>query len=242
LSGRARLLAIVGAVAGVLLLLVVAALLFFFPLRTETGVEEETVTAQDVLERAAERMETVSSFRFALEHENGRGELLQGIEMERASGAYVSPDRVEAEVLGRAGPINVRVSFVLLPDESWMTNPLTGRWERTDATPEVLTELVKEMPALMRAAQDPAIVGIERLDGVEVYVVEGRLDSADLAFLVPGAPAGRPLRATAWIGREDPLVHRIEVAGPVTEREPELILRRLRLTDIGADIAIEPPR
>jgi hypothetical protein len=200
-----------------------------------------TPTADEILDQAADRMEALESCGLAREHQKGTTQIVRGVQMETASGMFDVPERLQAEVAGRAGPLNTKITFIVVGNEAWMTNPLTGRFERIDATPEPLARLVTEVPALIRGISGAQITGSDEVDGAEAWVIEADVEAERLTFLVPGAEA-RTVRAKAWIGKEERYLHRLEVSGPLTNREPENILRRLRLSDFDQDFDIQPPR
>ncbi|MPZ98207.1 MAG: LppX_LprAFG lipoprotein [Dehalococcoidia bacterium] len=206
---------------------------------TPTG---EPLTAQEVLDRSAARMEEVESFRFTLEHENGTTEIVRGLSMEHAEGAVGGPESMQVDVRAKAGPLNVDVGIVILPEESWMTNPLTGRWEREAIDIEQIFDPQTGVTSLMRSVTDPALDGEATIDGVRTHVVRAQVDSGDLALFAQGSASGTPLDATAWIGVDDPVVHRVEIRGAITENEAGDLVRRLNLSDFDADIEIAPPR
>ncbi|MDA0366595.1 MAG: LppX_LprAFG lipoprotein [Chloroflexi bacterium] len=208
----------------------------------DDGADLGAVDAPALLESAAARIETARSFRFTLEHENGATAILSGLEMRGAKGEVAGPDELSMTVDAQAGPLSVQVSIVVLPDESWVTNPLTGRWERQDIDVSAFFDPAQGVTALMRGITDAHVTTTDEIGGAQAYVVEATIDSGALALFAQGAPAGTALAATAWIGVDDPLVYRIEITGGITSAEPANLVRRLTLSDWGAAIAISPPR
>lgn len=206
------------------------------------GVDTEGVDAPALLAASAERMEAVQTFRFVLEHEGGRAEIVRGLMMESAEGEVAGPDRMRMDVKARAGPLNVEVGIVVLPEESFITNPITGRWEREAISLEGIFDPSAGAPGLMRSVADARVTGSERIGGVEVYVVEATVDSGELGFFAPEAEAGRALPTRAWIGVDDPLLYRVEIEGAVAPGEADGLLRRLSLSRFDTDIQITPPR
>ena len=204
--------------------------------------ELSVVDARALLLSAADRMEGVESFRFDLTHENGATEIARGLRMERARGEVIGSERLRAEVRARAGPLAVDVEIRIVDGEGWMTNPLTGRWEREDLTLESIFDPVGGVTALMRAASDPRLVGRESVDGVDFYRVEAGVASDDLGLLVPGAEAGRTLVAEALVGVDDPVVRRGLIRGAASAAEDAALVRRLEISGVGEDCAIEAPR
>lgn len=214
----------------------------------DSDFDAPSVDAGTLLLAAAERMDSVERFHFELEHENGFTEIVRGLQMERASGDVAGSDRLRAEVRARFGPLNVETGIVILPDQSWLQNPITGAWERESISIESIFNPSEGVTALMRsiaeraAERGAAVTGSARIDGVETYRVEAEVDSGDLTLFAANAPAGLTLRAVVWVGVDDPLVYRVELHGAATRDEPADLVRRLTLSDFDGDIVIEPPR
>lgn len=234
---RVRPVALLGA-----LLLLLSATAVIAACNGDPDVDIDDVDAEALLVSAAERMEEVESFHFVLTHEGGTAEIVRGLMMESAEGDVAGPDRMQMEVRARAGPLNVTVGIVVLPDASFITNPITGRWERETISLEGIFDPSAGATGLMRSVQDARVVRAERIDGVDVYVVEATVDSGELAFFAPEAEPGRALPTRAWIGVDDPLLHRVEIEGAVAPGEAEDLVRRLSLSQFGADIEIVAPR
>ena len=190
---------------------------------------------------AADRMAGVERFHFVLEHENGTSEIVQGIQMVRAEGDIAGEERLQAEIDGLLGTLSFETGIVVLPDQGWLRNPLTQRWQREEITVSALFDPQQGAVALMRTANAAGLDGPEPVRGVDCWIVEATTDSGELVFF-RGIEAGLTVRARVWIGVEDPLVHRIELIGPISSGELETIVRRLELSNFGQDVDIVPPR
>jgi len=155
----------------------------------------DDMSASELLEASADRMEAVTSFAFALEHENGFTEIVRGLAMEVAEGEVAGPDRMAAELRARVGPINVSVGVIIHPEGAWITNPLTGQWEPEDVSISQLFDPATGVTSLMRDLGDVRITGTEVMGGTETRRLEGTVDSGALATLLPGVAAGREITA-----------------------------------------------
>lgn len=202
----------------------------------------EVVDPAAVLSAAADRMVQSQRFHFLLEHENGGTPIVLGLEMTRAEGDVDGTERLSVDVEAEFGPLGVDVSVIILEDESWITNPLTGRWQREDISVSSVFDAAEGVTALLRSASQPVLAGEERISGVPVYRIDALVESGDLTIFSEDAEAGRSLPASAWIGVEDPLVYRLEVTGPVVPGDDEDIVRRIELSRFDEDVEIEPPR
>ena len=201
----------------------------------------EGVDPEALLQAAAERTDQARSFHFVLEHQNGTTEIVRGLNMERAEGDVVGADQLSVEVRASLGPLNLKIKIIVIGDEAWITNPLTGRWEREDISIEDVFDPARGVTAIMRAAAEPRLAGTETVAGVRTYRVEATVDSGDVTLFGEPRP-GRLLRAEVWIGVDDPLVYRIEIVGGIVPGEPDDLVRRLTLSRFDTEIEIAPPR
>lgn len=206
------------------------------------GTDDTAVDPRQLLESAATRMDGVGSFHFALTQQHGTTTIVRGLEMIAAEGDVAGSDRLRLSVKAKAGPLNVQVGIIILPGASYITNPLTGRWEEETISVSSFFDPASGVTALMRSVTDARIAGTETIDGAQIYRVEAHVDSGALALFAAGAPPGRALTARAWIGADDPLVYRIEIEGAATPEEASELLRRLDLSRFGEDLQITAPR
>jgi hypothetical protein len=206
------------------------------------GNSVEGVDAEAVLAGAAERMDRVEAFHFVLTQENGTTRILMGLELVSAEGDIAGTDRAQMEIRARLGTSNLRLGIVILPEQSYITNPLTGRWQREEVSLAAFFNPEAGVTALMRSVTAASVSRTERIGDIETYRVDATVDSGSLDLFAPDAPAGRPLQARAWIGVEDALVYRIEIEGAVTPEEAENTLRRLDLSRVDQPVEIVAPR
>ena len=194
-----------------------------------------------VVREAADAMEALERFHFLLEHDNGASEIVRGIMMVRAEGAFDGATRMTAEIEGELGPLKFETGIIVLPDESWIRNPLTERWEREDISIDAFFDPHDGLAALLRLVRDPVLEGEERVRGVETYRIAVIAESGDLAIF-PTAEPGLEVSTTLWLGVEDRLIHRVHVTGPISRNESPDIVRRLELSRFGEAVDIAAPR
>jgi len=141
----------------------------------------------------------------------------------------------------KAGALNAEIVVIVLPDEGWITDPFTGRWERERIDVASFFDPADGVIGLMRSIEGGEITGTETLDGVETYRVEAEVPSEQLTLF--GNPReGETIRVVAWIGIDDPLVHRVEAVGGIVPEEPDDLLRRLTFREFDETFDIQAPR
>ena len=185
------------------------------PEPTATATPTATPTPFDpaaVVRESADRMDGVERFHFTLDHENGASEIVRGIMMVYAEGDIDGPQRMRAAVEGALGTLKFETGVIVLPEGSWIQNPIDRSWEREDISIDTLFDPQEGVAGLMRQALNHTLAGREQVGGVETYRIEVTADSGDLAIF-PTATPGFEVRATLWIGVEDLLVYRVDIRG-----------------------------
>jgi hypothetical protein len=199
-------------------------------------------------QQAADAMEAVNSLHFLLEHENGGTPIVLNLNMTRAEGDLVKPDRLRADVEAKAtqlGNANVNVKAVNVGDELMVTNPFNSRQWVTVPGDNRLASIFDPAAgttAALRSVKNPRITGEETINGVKVWRIEGDVDAGELQeALSTVAEPGYTAKGTAWVGQEQPLVYRIRLEGPLGPKDPQNIVRKLDLSNFDENVSIELP-
>jgi hypothetical protein len=212
--------------------------------RPSGSPQAPSVDAAQLARAAADRMEAVTSFRFVVEHERGASPITSGLLMRRAEGETVAPDRLQADIDATApqlGNAAVRVRVVAVGDVSRMTNPFDRtRWMPVPGTAlQELFDPARGTVSALRAATDHVVTGEEVVGGTPCWVVAANVDGGALKAFAPVAQAGYPVRATLWIGKEDPLLHRVRLEGQMGPRDTADVVRVVQLSRFDLPVAIE---
>lgn len=213
---------------------------------TEEPDEEATVeeTPQEFLSSAADALEEVDSFHFLLTHENGGTEIVLDLEMQRAEGDVIVPDRLRAEVEAEAaGGIDVDTTVIAVGEDLFFENPFGGGFVDADFSIQDILDPTQGAVALLRAApEDSEYGGSETIDGEDTLRVVATIDAGQLDRLIPSADDGFPVEVTLWVGKEDRLLRRILILGPLNADEPNDIERLIEISDFNnGDLEIEAP-
>lgn len=208
-----------------------------------TSESAPPVDAAALLERAATRIEATKSYHYVLDFEGGAAPIALGLSMRHAEGVFAGTDNFDAAVLASVGPIDARVGIRAVNGETWITNPLTGLWQKQPLTVAQLFDISSGVTALMRGATDLKAAGSETIEGVSVRRIDGALASERFR-LMPGVPPGQQLRASAWVGVDDDLVRRLEVRGkgaPFAATPDAEGIVRVTLSRFDAPVTLIPP-
>jgi hypothetical protein len=180
---------------------------------------------------------------FTLEQQKGTTVLLPGIEMSKVYGVAEIPDRFRFTVEARGRNTFVETTVVVVEDQAYMTNFLTGRWQTVsrEILPFNFSNLGQTLGGIIEAVQDPAMVGTEKLDHRDAYRIRGTVRSDDLSTLVPSAGEGFDVNLELWVDRSESLLLQVLITGRVVDTDLPDAVRVLTLDDIDVPVDISPP-
>jgi hypothetical protein len=199
--------------------------------------------ADEILPKVVERVGTLKSFHFRLEHENGLSPIPFDMKLRTAEGDIQVPDRMEAKLETDVGGALLRVEVIGIGEEGWMTNPFSHDWQ---ALPEGTTisaifDPAAGIQAVARSLQDVRVADVEKVGGDNTYLLEGQVDSGVLEAAAPIAEPGLTVNVKLWVGIDDYTIRQVRLEGPFAPDEPENIVRILILSKFDEPVSIEPP-
>ena len=193
-----------------------------------------------LLARSGEATGALKTFRFQLEH-NGDGgtPLTDTLTVTEADGTVVSPDGLSVEFAGTLGNFAVRSSLITLGDDSYMTNPLTGAWERVarEVSPLGFFDPQRGIGSMMTEVQSPVLA--EKTNSE--FEIEGALPVEALEPLLGGLTQGTTVNVRLTIDADTLYLKRAILDGRVTAIEPDGVVRTITLSEFNEQVTIETP-
>lgn len=244
-----KLLAIVGAgLAGLL----VAGVAVFLATDSDSGDADGSatavatpatgLTAEALLQQAAQRAGELTSFHFELTHENGSTPLPLNLELTSAEGDVVVPGRLRAEVDAEASGFDVSVDVVGIDDQTWVTNPFTRDWQELPGTNiRDFADPAALVSGLLPSVENPTLGEPESIGGVDTHMITGEIDSGLLQTALGFAEPGRSVTVETWLGQDDLLPRRVRLVGPLSDSESGDVVRQVDLSRFNEPVEIMPP-
>jgi hypothetical protein len=210
------------------------------------GGKGDEPTAAERVSQAAAVFAATSSFHLVYDYANppagGSGLRLTHAEgdVEVSQGVQKGLD---LEVAGTFSGIPLESQLVIVGGESLLKDPLTGVWRELDVeqVPGSFFDLVHSVPLVLRALQEVERAGDEQVSGVATDHLRGKITTTNLASFLGNEKGERLVPVELWIGREDSLIRRIVVTGPVEEGEPDDATHTVELSSYGKSVTIERP-
>jgi hypothetical protein len=199
--------------------------------------------AGETLSRVVDRVATVKSFHFRLEHENGLSSIPLDLKLRTAEGDVQVPGRIQAKLDAEAGGALLRVEVIGIEDKAWMTNPFSREWQELPkgTTISAIFDPAGGIQAVARSLQDVSVDGVENVGGSDTYLLEGKVDSGVLKAAAPIAEPGLTVTVKLWVDVEDYTIRQVRLEGPFAPGEPANIVRILHLSNFDEPVSIEPP-
>ncbi len=205
-------------------------------------------SAGDILEASTEAMRAVSSFHFEMD-------IVASIESEdlalelpvEISGDYLAPDKIKASLKMTVIFLIIETEMVSLGNTQYIKDPETGEWQITVGESSIFMDPGQFVEVELENLSDLKMVGLETLDGVEVYHL-----TATAAEGIYGGGGGE-FQLSMWIRSEDGLVARVVAEGDLNIGEAAggllgdvgdgaaSVTLTATLSNFGEDVAIEAP-
>jgi len=199
--------------------------------------------ADEILPKVVERVGTLKSFHFRLEHETGLSSMPMNLKLKTAEGDVQVPDRMEAKLEADAGGALMRVEVIGIGDQGWMTNPFSHQWQSLPegTTISAIFDPAAGIQAVAGSLQEVRVAGVEKVGGDNTYLLEGQIDSGVLKAAAPIAEPGLTVNVKVWVGVDDYTIRQVRLEGPFAPGEPDNIVRILSLSKFDEPVSIEPP-
>lgn len=202
----------------------------------------ELPSAQQALDNALAAMSEVPQFEFELTHPEGTTSLDGGLDLRRAEGAVITPERLSVKAEANLGRVFVKVDAVVIQGQTWMTNPLTGNWATIapEDSPFSFLDPVRLVTNVLARTTNPAYPASGGLSGGQI-VLNGFVPSEALQPLVGTVIPGVELDVTLSLDSESFLLTSARLTGALQPEDEANFVRLIRFSGFDDELAIEPP-
>ena len=197
---------------------------------------------KEILERSGRVMSSLDTFNFRMYHDVGSLEILEGLLIDRVSGKVVNPDRLSMEFAGSfGGGFAIKSEVITVGDQTYMTNPLTGNWEASDASisPVGFFSPTRGIAEMMAQTENAKLLDDGASDGA--FRLSGTLPTTALAPLVGETLTDRTVDLEFKIDTSTDYLVEVRFTGAVTPSDVEDAERVIVLSFFNEDVVIEPP-
>ena len=205
----------------------------------------EELTGELVLEHASERWDETDSLHFMLETEGDTFlDSDRSIRLDSGEGDLARPASVEATARVSVTLTSVNVNIIVIEDDAYMTNLISGDWEQAPEdfsyNPALLFDDEDGLGPIMEDIEDPELVGTESVDGRTAHNVTGTLTGDQIEDITAGSIEGGAIDVSIWIAEDNYDVLRLHLTSPGSEDVDETTWD-LTFSDHNQDVTIEAP-
>ena len=192
-----------------------------------------------VLLESGRTMQVLESFHFRLDHQEGYTSLMN-LALSEAEGDIVKPDKMSVDLIGGSAGFLIKSGLIVLGDDSFMINPLAGKWEALpkEASPLGFFDPQEGIVSMMAAVEAPVLTSF---DG-RVYTIEGHLPADALSPLIGPTLDGATVSVEVAISVAGYYLERVVFVGAAKEGEIEGTIRTIKLSRFDEPVTIEAPQ
>ncbi len=212
------------------------------PPPTHTPVPTPTpINVEDILRRSGDATSQLAAFHFRLQHSDGGSTPFSDtLDITEAEGDVVSPDSVSIDFAGRfSDRFAMRASLITIGDDSYMTNPLSGDWERVppEVSPLGFFDPQKGVGSMIAGIRNPTL---SSKNGNE-FIIEGDLESQALRPLLGPATQDGIVRVRISLDEDTLYMKRAVIDGRLTAGEADGVTRTITLSQFNEPLSVTAP-
>jgi hypothetical protein len=208
---------------------------------TAGAVPIEGQSPEQIIERAVGRWNATESAHFRLEIDGATYlDDDEQIELSEAEGDLARPQSVEATAQVAISLVTLDVSLIFIGDDAYMTDFLTGNWgpapDDFSYNPALLLSETEGLGPVLEELQDPRVIGLEQVDGVDAVHMAGTVTEDMIDDLTAGAITGDVIGVDIWFNADTLDVVQLNLAEP-----DDGTTWIIRLSEHNEPVTIEAP-
>ncbi len=193
--------------------------------------------AAGLIAGAVSAMQGVESAHFEMTRA-GAPVTVEGLVFDSAVGRYAAPEAAEAVLRVHVGGIAVELGTVSIGDQTWLTDPLTGRWHElrpgAGFNPAILFDPEFGWVALLSDLTEVTVVEA----GGETHHLSGLVPAARIEAITVGLAPGQSVSLDLWLDAATLHIVRLEFSTIGDEGRSDWVIT---MSDFGAPVQIDPP-
>ncbi|HEV2238750.1 MAG TPA: LppX_LprAFG lipoprotein [Ktedonobacterales bacterium] len=200
-------------------------------------------SAADILQRAGAKFQATQSFHFALSAAHlGANDPLP---ITAATGDVQRPDKLKANATANIAGFAVQTQLVIIGSDEWLSNPLTGAFEKTSGYDSLLAifDAQQGVGAILAHLTRPSIPVSSSSAGGACWKITGTVSASDLAAVVGGGDTTvRAVPVTVCVGKSDDQLYSATLTGQVLASDTAQTTRTFVLSAFDKPVTITAPQ
>ena len=198
--------------------------------------------AGELVSESVAKTTAVKSFHLAVDTENVKPSG-SGLSLTFVDGDVLVPDKLKGKVGGTFAGVSISTDLVVVGDTYYLKNPFGNGWQKIEVStlPSAFFDPEKGILAVVQGASGLENDGSEEVAGVDCWRVKGKVQAGTLKPLLSEAEGTQELDMEVWIGKDDMLLRKLRLTGPISPGEAADAVRTVELSQFDEAVQITAP-
>lgn len=204
-------------------------------------------SAASLLAKAQQHFNDAKTFHFVMtaDHLGAKPAGDPGLEsLQSAEGDVQRPDKLNSSGTVNFGGLTVTTKLIIVGQQAWYQNPLTGSFEEEDsfASFATLFDPTKGLGVALTSLRNPSLPSDGSANGTPCWKISGDVDTSQLGALIgSSASTAKAPHATICIGKSDGRLYSIVLTGQLVPGDTDKTTRTINISKYDAPVNIQPP-
>ena len=198
--------------------------------------------AEDLVSESVAKTSAVKSFHLVIDAKNVKPSS-SGLSITFIDGDVIVPDKLKAKVGGSFAGVSISTDLVVVGSTYYLKTPFGNAWQKIDVktVPKAFFDPEQGILAVIQGASDLETDGSEEVAGVDCWRVTGKVQATKLKPLLSEAEGTQELDVELWIGKDDKLLRKLQLTGPISPGEDADAVRTVELSQFDEAVRITAP-
>jgi lipoprotein LprG len=204
--------------------------------------------AQAIVDDARARLDQVNAVHYLLTIDGDLAiDAAKTLKIRSAEGDLLRPDKASATAKVAIGPVNATVRFMQIGNDSYMTNLLTGKWEKAPGglgfDPSVVLDSQNGVASMLSKISGWQYIESTQVDGVDTQHLRGSVPVEAVNAFLAGSMRGDAVDVDLYVAGQNNDMVRFVIAEQPAAVTPGTVVARwtLDLSNQNGNISILPP-
>ena len=204
-------------------------------------------SAASLLATAQQHFNDAKTFHFVMtaDHLGSKPAGDPGLEsLSAAEGDVQRPDKLNSSGTINFGGLTVTTKLIIVGQQAWYQNPLTGSFEEEDsfASFATLFDPTKGLGVALTSLRNPSLPSDGSANGTPCWKISGDVDTSTVGAILGSSISGaKAPHATLCIGKTDGRLYSIVLTGQLVPGDTDKTTRTIYFSKYDAPVNIQPP-
>lgn len=200
-------------------------------------------SSTSLLKGARTKLDATQSFHFVMKVSHPGTPSAGTYVVNSATGDVVRPNSLSAAAQVNAGFVSVNVKLVIIGNQEWFTDPVSGKFVQTTEFASFLSLFDPSvgLGSLMTSLKNPSTPVDGSANGTSCWKISGTLAPDLLTPIFTQVTATGPVATSFCIGKSDGRLYSATLTGNIVDGDSSQTVRTFYLSNFDQHVTITPP-